>query len=99
MVAIWFLEATTASIAYLLVVPVLAVFFREPSLLLLYVLDVPLILIPVLVEAWPRGEAGKALVSFPAFLVTRLLGSVFTLRALWWELVRERPFRVYEKGH
>jgi biofilm PGA synthesis N-glycosyltransferase PgaC len=99
MVAIWFLEATTASIAYLVVVPVLTLFFREPALLLLYVLDAPLILIPVLVEAVPRRETGKALLSFPAFLVTRLLGSVFTLRALWWELVRERSFRVYEKGH
>lgn len=99
MVAIWFLEATTASIAYLLVVPVLAVFFQEPALLLLYVLDAPLILVPVLVEARPRGEMGKALASFPAFWVTRLLGSVFTLRALWTELVRDKPLRVYEKGH
>jgi cellulose synthase/poly-beta-1,6-N-acetylglucosamine synthase-like glycosyltransferase len=99
MVAIWFLEATTAAIAYLLVVPVLAVFFRQPALLLLYVLDAPIILIPVLVEARPRGETGKALVSFPAFLVTRMLASVFTLRALWAELVRGRSLHVYEKGH
>ena len=99
MVAIWFLEATTASIAYLLVVPVLTVVLHEPALLLLYVLDAPLILVPVLVEAIPRREMGRALVSFPAFIVTRMLGSVFTLRALWTELVRGRSFRVYEKGH
>jgi len=99
MVAIWFLEAATASIAYLFVVPLLTVLLNEPALLLLYVLDVPLILIPVLVEARRRRETTKALVSFPAFLVTRLLGSVFTLRALWAELVLDRPFRVYEKGH
>jgi biofilm PGA synthesis N-glycosyltransferase PgaC len=99
MVAIWFLEATTASIAYLFAVPLLAFFFREPALLLLYVLDAPLILVPVIVEALPRGEVRKAVVSFPAFLVTRLLGSVFTLRALWIELVCDRPYRVYEKGH
>ncbi|MBV9412883.1 MAG: glycosyltransferase [Acidimicrobiia bacterium] len=98
MVAIWFLEAATASIAYLFVVPVLAFVFREPALLLLYVLDAPLILVPVVVEAWPRREVGKALASFPAFWVTRLLGSVFTLRALWSELVCNRSFRVYETG-
>jgi len=99
MVAIWFIEATTASIAYLFVVPLLAVVFREPAVLMLYVLDVPLILIPVLVEAVPRRETRRALVSFPAFLVTRLLGSVFTVRALWSELVRGHSFHVYEKGH
>ena len=99
MVAIWFLEATTASIAYLFVVPLLVVLFREPALLLLYVLDAPLILVPVLVEAAPRKEVRKALASFPGFLVTRMLGSVFTLRALWAELVRGHSFRVYEKGH
>jgi len=99
MVAIWFLEATTASIAYLFVLPILIVVFREPALLLLYVLDAPLILVPVMVEARSRREVRRALVSFPAFGVTRLLGSVFTLRALWAELVRNRPFDVYEKGH
>jgi biofilm PGA synthesis N-glycosyltransferase PgaC len=99
MVAIWFLEAATASIAYLFALPVLAIVFGRPELLMLYVLDAPLILIPVLAEAVPRREWRQALVSFPAFLVTRLLGSVFTFRALWTELVRDRPFRIYEKGH
>ncbi|HEY2555970.1 MAG TPA: glycosyltransferase family 2 protein [Diaminobutyricibacter sp.] len=99
MVAIWFLEAATASIAYLIIVPLLAALLREPALLLLYILDAPLILVPVLVEAVPRREVRKALISFPAFIVTRLLGSVFTLRALWTELVRDRQFHVYEKGH
>jgi hypothetical protein len=99
MVAIWFLEATTASIAYLVVIPALVLLLRDPALLLLYVLDMPLILVPVLVEARDRREVGKALVSFPAFFVTRMLGSIFTLRALWAELVRDRSFRVYEKGH
>jgi biofilm PGA synthesis N-glycosyltransferase PgaC len=99
MVAIWFLEATTASIAYLVVIPALVLLLKDPALLLLYVLDMPLILVPVLVEARQRREVGKALVSFPAFFVTRMLGSIFTLRALWAELVRNRSFRVYEKGH
>jgi poly-beta-1,6-N-acetyl-D-glucosamine synthase len=96
-VALW--DATIASIAYLLVIPLLAVLFATPWPLIAYVIDAPAILIPVLAAARRRGEIRLALLSLPAFFVIRTVNSVFFLRALWQEVAMQRPLLVYEKGH
>src|SRR5262245_54867499 len=96
-VAVW--DATVASFVYLLLLPALALAFRNPWLLLGYVIDVPAVLVPVLVGAVRRGETRKALASVPAFLVLRTVNAVFFLRAVWSEWVLRESFRVYEKGH
>jgi len=96
-VAVW--DAGIASLVYLFLVPACALFFRMPWLLLGYLIDAPAILVPVLAGAQPRREVGKALASFPAFFILRMVNSVFFLRALWCEMVAGRSFRVYEKGH
>jgi poly-beta-1,6-N-acetyl-D-glucosamine synthase len=97
-VAVAFWDALLASLAYLVLIPVLAVLV-DPLVLLAYLVDAPVVLVPVLWQAVQRGEARQAAASFPAFFVLRVVNGVFMLRALWRELVSGRPLLVYEKGH
>jgi cellulose synthase/poly-beta-1,6-N-acetylglucosamine synthase-like glycosyltransferase len=92
-------DAVVASLIYLIVLPVLAVALSAPLLLLVYVIDVPAVLVPVLVAARRRGEVLRALASLPAFFVLRTVNGFFMLEALWTEIVLRRPLLVYEKGH
>lgn len=95
-VSMW--DATIASIGYFLVVPLLA-WHVSALFLLIYVIDLPAMLIPVLVKAAQRRDLRRALASVPAFLILRFVNAVYFLKALWAELVLRRPLRVYEKGH
>ena len=97
-VAVAFWDAILASVAYLLVLPLLAVLV-DPVVLLAYLIDAPVVLIPVMWQALARREGGKALLSFPSFFVLRLVNGVFMLSAVWREFVLRRPLLVYEKGH
>lgn len=92
-------DAVVASLIYLIVVPVLAVVFGNPLILLVYLFDVPAVLVPVLVAALRRGEVLRALTSFPCFFVLRTVNGFFMLEALWTEVVLRRPLLIYEKGH
>jgi biofilm PGA synthesis N-glycosyltransferase PgaC len=96
-VACW--DAVFASLVYLLILPLSAILWRNPWLLLGYVIDVPAVVVPVLAGAVPRGEVVRAVASLPAFFVLRTVNAVFFLGALWSEVVRGRSLRVYEKGH
>jgi cellulose synthase/poly-beta-1,6-N-acetylglucosamine synthase-like glycosyltransferase len=96
-VACW--DALIASVAYLVLLPILAIALRNPWLLLGYVIDVPAVLVPVLAGAIPRREVGRALASLPAFFVLRTVNAVFFLGAVWEEWVRGRSLNIYEKGH
>ncbi len=96
-VACW--DAIIASLVYLILLPVLAILFRNPYLLLGYVIDVPAIVIPVMAGALPRREGCRALVSVPSFFVLRTVNAVFFLQAVWAEMVRGRKLQLYEKGH
>jgi biofilm PGA synthesis N-glycosyltransferase PgaC len=96
-VATW--DAAVASLIYLLVLPLLAIGFRNPWFLLGYVIDIPAIVVPVVAGAYRRGEVLRALTCIPAFFALRTVNAVFFLRALWLEWIRGRPLLVYEKGH
>lgn len=96
-VSLW--DATLATIVYFFLIPLLAIAFGNPWLLLGYLIDLPAVAVPVLAGAWRRGETMKALASLPAFIVLRVVNAMFFLRAAWMELVLRRSFRVYEKGH
>lgn len=97
-VAIAFWDAVLASLAYLLVLPILAVAV-DPVVLLAYLVDAPVVLVPVLWQAFGRGEVGRALASFPSFFVLRIVNGAYMLSAIWGEIVMRRPMLVYEKGH
>ena len=96
-VALW--DAIVASLAFLIVLPVLIVVLKSPWLLLAYFIDTPAILVPLLVGAVPRRELGRVLLSLPCFLVLRLVNGYFFLEAAWSEWFLRRPALVYEKGH
>jgi poly-beta-1,6-N-acetyl-D-glucosamine synthase len=97
-VAVGFWDALLASVAYLVLLPVLAVAV-DPLILLAYLIDAPVIVVPVLWQAVGRREVGRALASLPGFFVLRIVNGVFMLSAVWRELVVGRPLLVYEKGH
>ena len=98
-VAVAFWDATFASLAYLVLIPLLALLFMSPIFLLGYVLDAPAILVPVLYAAFRQKQLRRALASLPAFFVLRVVNGLFLLEALWNELLAGRPLLVYEKGH
>jgi len=92
-------DAVVASLCYLFLLPALALVLRAPLLLLGYVIDVPVVMIPALVTAFGRREMRKMIASLPAFFVLRMVNGGFILAALWTELVRRQPLLIYEKGH
>lgn len=96
-VALW--ESTVASVIYLGIVPISALVFHRPIILLMYVLDAPALMAPVLTQAWSRKEFWKALASIPSFFVLRLVNCYFVLEAIWSEFIIGRRLAVYEKGH
>jgi biofilm PGA synthesis N-glycosyltransferase PgaC len=97
MVAAW--DAIFASLAYVVLIPLLVVFFSMPVLLLAYFIDLPLVMIPVVVTARKRKEILKAVSSLPCFMVLRLLNSYFILEAFVSEFLLRRSFNTYLKGH
>ena len=98
-VAVACFDAVVASVVYLILLPLLALVFKNPYILLGYVIDVPAIVIPVMAGALPRGEGKRAFMSIPSFFILRTMNAVFFLLALWAELVRGRHLQIYEKGH
>jgi poly-beta-1,6-N-acetyl-D-glucosamine synthase len=96
-VAAW--DASIATLFYTLIIPVLVLVFGNPWLLLAYVIDLPVVLIPVLIGAVPRHETVRALISLPCYFVLRVVNAFFFLRAIWFEVVRGQQFLIYEKGH
>jgi len=97
-IAVGMWDATVASLAYLALLPLLAIFIH-PLFLLGYVIDLPAVAIPVLVKGIERGELGRVCLSLPCFLVLRIVNAIFMLKAVWAEFVIGRPLLVYEKGH
>ena len=96
-VALW--ESTIASVIYLFIVPITAIKMHNPWILIVYVLDAPALLVPVLMQASQRKEFWRALASVPAFFVLRIVNCLFVLEAIWSEFIIGRRLAVYEKGH
>jgi biofilm PGA synthesis N-glycosyltransferase PgaC len=98
MVTVAFWDALIASLAYVVLLPALAIAI-DRGILLAYLIDAPVVTVPVVIQASRRRELRRALVSLPSFFVLRIVNSVFMLSALWRELVLGRSLLVYEKGH
>jgi poly-beta-1,6-N-acetyl-D-glucosamine synthase len=97
-VAVAFWDALLASLAYIVLIPALAIAI-DPLILIAYLIDAPVVMVPVLWQAAERGEVRRALASLPSFFVLRVVNGAFMLKALWDEFVVGRPLLVYEKGH
>jgi len=96
-VAMW--DATVASAAYLILLPLLSLVLLNPLFLLGYLIDLPVLAVCVLLTAASRKEIWKAISSIPSFFVLRTVNGYFMLQAIWKELVVNRPLTTYEKGH
>jgi poly-beta-1,6-N-acetyl-D-glucosamine synthase len=96
-VALW--DAVVASFGYLVLIPLLTLCFMNPLFFLAYVLDAPVVIIPVLLATGGNRTIREALASVPAFFLLRTVNSVFILEAVWSEIILRRPLLVYEKGH
>ena len=94
--AVW--DALVASLAYLVLLPALAVIV-SPWFLVGYVIDAPVVLTPVAIDARRRRELPKALASFPCYFALRVVNAVMMLAAFARECILRRPLLVYEKGH
>jgi poly-beta-1,6-N-acetyl-D-glucosamine synthase len=98
-VAVTLWDATLAASVYLILLPLLAILFRSPWLLLGYVIDAPAVAVPVLAGAAARREVGLAVASLPAFFVLRFVNAFYFLRAVGNEWLLNRSLHTYEKGH
>ena len=99
MITVLLWDGIIASVVYLILLPILTIVFRNPFFLIGYVIDIPAVLVPTLLEAYKRKEMFQVLASVPGFFLLRTVNSVFMLEALWSEFVLKRTFKVYEKGH
>lgn len=97
LVSVW--DSLFASLAYVIITPIAAIALQEPLFFLIYVIDLPVLAVPILTQAARRGELAQAVVSLPSFVVVRLANSVFMLEAYWSEWFLRRTLSVYEKGH
>lgn len=97
-VAVGLWDALFASVAYLILIPLLSILV-SPLFLLAYLLDAPAILVPTVWQGVRRGEGLRALASLPSYFVLRTVNSVFLLCAFWKEWIAGQPLLVYEKGH
>jgi biofilm PGA synthesis N-glycosyltransferase PgaC len=96
-VAIAAFDAVVAPVATLFLLPLLAILVTA-WYALAYVIDLPLIAIPVVVAARRRRETRLAMSSLPCYFLLRLANCWFMVRALFDE-GRGRRLCLYEKGH
>jgi len=95
-VALW--DAMVAALSFFVLIPLLAIFVH-PAFLLGYLIDLPGIIFPVLLQAASRGEVFKAIKCIPAFYVLRFVNFYFMIKAFFDELVMNKPLRTFVKGH
>lgn len=91
-------DSILAPLVYFAVLPIASILI-SPWFLSAYIFDLPILALPILVEAFERGETGRAISSLPAFLVMRQINAAFMLSAACSEFLLRRSFHKYEKGH
>lgn len=96
-VAVW--DSSVASLVYITALPILSIVFQNPIFLLGYIIDAPVLIIPVLVKARRLRQTRLAILSFPSFFVLRIVNCIFIIEAFWSEFILKKRLTVYEKGH
>lgn len=97
-VIIAMIDAVIASIFNILLLPALIIFV-SPLFAIIYLADLPAVMVPVLFQAVSRKETGLAISSIPAYFVLRTFNGFMFLEALITEVVLRRTLATYEKGH
>lgn len=92
-------DAVFGAVLYLFLLPIVTVVFHNGVFLLGYIIDSPITLVPVMYKGLERKEGMRVLISFPCFLLLRIVNSLFILEAFWTELILKKRLSIYEKGH
>jgi cellulose synthase/poly-beta-1,6-N-acetylglucosamine synthase-like glycosyltransferase len=91
-------DAIVTGILYFIFMPLFLVL--NPTLLVyLFVSDWIFITVPVLWKGYELKLLRKSLTSLPFFFVLRVVNSIYFFKALVSELIFNKSFRKYEKGH
>ncbi|OGK24210.1 hypothetical protein A3A46_01920 [Candidatus Roizmanbacteria bacterium RIFCSPLOWO2_01_FULL_37_13] len=98
-IAVMTWDSIVASIMYLFVIPIFSVIFKSPYLLLLFIIDAPIVFIPVFLRGLKRKELLKVVFSFPSFFILRIVNAIFIMEAYWTEIILKKRLTQYEKGH
>ena len=98
-IAVMTWDSIIASIMYLFLIPAFSIIFRSPWLLLLFIIDAPIVFIPVLLQGLKRKELIIVIISFPSFFVLRIVNAIFIMEAYWSEIILRKRLTQDEKGH
>lgn len=98
-IAVMTWDSLVASCVFIFLLPLFTLITRNPFLLVGYVIDAPIILIPAFIQGFLRKEKLRVILSFPAFFILRLVNSFFILEAFWTEIILGRRLLLYQKGH
>jgi len=91
-------DAIVTGILYFIFTPLFLV-LNSTLLAYLFVSDWIFITVPVLWKGYKLKMLRKSLTSLPFFFVLRVVNSVYFFKALFSELIFNKSFRKYEKGH
>lgn len=93
-------DALLGTVIWLIVAPVLTIIYQNPWIFFYAVVaDAVFILIPAAWKGYQMKMLRKVLGSLPSFFVLRLVNSYFFLGACISELLLNKSFTKYEKGH
>jgi biofilm PGA synthesis N-glycosyltransferase PgaC len=95
-VMLW--DGLIASLLFICILPLLVIIVN-PLLLLVYLVDLPAVAIPAMMQGIKRREGARVAASLPCFAILRVLNGFHLLKALIMELVLGKSLAVYEKGH
>jgi biofilm PGA synthesis N-glycosyltransferase PgaC len=92
-------DATITGILYL-VFPLLFILLGNPLLMVyLYVSDWMFITLPVVWKGYKLKLLKKCLSSLPFYFILRIVNSIYFFQAIISELILNKSFTIYEKGH
>lgn len=96
--ALW--DSTLAVLTLFVMIPLMALLVH-PLFLVLYVADLPAVLVPVVLEGSRRGQGGvwRGVSSIPAFYVLRYVNYYYMIKAFIDEFVVNKPLKTFVKGH
>jgi biofilm PGA synthesis N-glycosyltransferase PgaC len=91
-------DAIATGILYLILIPLFLAI--DPIVIVyLFISDWVFIAVPVLWKGYTLGMVRKCLTSLPFFFILRVINSPYFFQALVSELILNRSFTIYEKGH
>lgn len=92
-------ESLFAPIFYFIFIPTLILTTKNSLYLFLYVIDFPIVVVPVIFKALERKEIIRSITSLPAFFVIRFINCAILFEAFVSELLLNKKMLAFEKGH